>query len=172
MDTFIGYTDSFTRSSIEANNSSVEPFLKIGAKVINQFSLGAVFSYLPLRCCPSVHSSPSWPEEILWMPWANDFTLVHPFPFNYLSANTCLYSTSIPHHLLLSEGSIFPTYSWFPKEGNNEKALFKKKFSSLEILPLSLPLSIVFIPWELPIWWRKSRRKGITTNSCPTLRAF
>lgn len=37
------------RSSIEANNSSVEPFLKIGAKVINQFSLGAVFRYLPVH---------------------------------------------------------------------------------------------------------------------------
>lgn len=35
------------RSSIEANNSSVELFLKIGAKVINQFSLGTVFRYLP-----------------------------------------------------------------------------------------------------------------------------
>lgn len=37
------------RSSIEANNSSVEPFLRTGAKVINQFSLGAAFRYLPVH---------------------------------------------------------------------------------------------------------------------------
>lgn len=32
-----------TRPDIEPNDSSIEPFLKIGAKIINQFSLGTVF---------------------------------------------------------------------------------------------------------------------------------
>lgn len=71
----------------------------------------------------------------------NEFTLTHLFPYNCLPATTCLYNTSFPPHLVLSDGPIFPTNGWFHKEDNNKpsQGVFVKtsiltKFSSWQIL--------------------------------------